>query len=355
MAYRLSFRSMGLLTIGGVSVFASAWASASSLSGTAYTPTWVWVCLVGFACLICMGVLWELHQRQQVRRLALQHGLAQNDTLSRITQQMSALQNSNMTAAAKAQELNQRLRMVFDLADDGMFLLKVELADSFRVLAANKAYLRLLTRDKKQTIGHRIDELRANEQDKKALLKSCKQAAQEGEPVSFTETLHTEHGVLHLETTLTPIFDELRYCTHIQGVSRLQQGSGAQNTLLQVAQYDALTGLPKNDAILTHMQTLLSPRGIQKHPFAVVCLQVNAYAEWLKMGHHTANMLMQTLAHRLRTHLHEHDVIGLSQDHTFLWVLHDSPTQKAIESRVSQLLNAINLPVFPPKAWLNPM
>jgi two-component system, response regulator PdtaR len=125
-------------------------------------------------------------------------------------------------------ESEERLLTIYNSTSNYMCLLEVEQPDCFRFVSLNDAYsvgIKLVKSDisRDEIIGLRIEEFGklVNWPDSiiEFAVQSYKTAIQTKAPVKVIDKIPATKGILVLESTYTPIFDNEGFCTHILFVS----------------------------------------------------------------------------------------------------------------------------------------
>jgi len=145
-------------------------------------------------------------------------------------------------------------------------------------------------------------------------------------------------GLLALMTVLTLISSLMLVAylrAHQQG--RVLQIEN-QKQLWQHANHDLLTGLPNRRAIVEHLGIQLARVRRHSQPLSVVILDVDRFKQVNdEFGHLAGDVVLKTVAARMRECLREYDYIGRYGGEEFLVVLGDADYETAV--RTAERLN----------------
>ena len=294
--------------------------------------------------LILLIITYFTLRERRNQETILRKEFEQQDSFARHTQQMSLLQSKSIHAQAKVEELNQRLRMVFDVADDPMCLIAVEIGKTLRIVSANQAYLRALNLSSKQLVGRKIEDVFKDNTVSKALNDKIRESIQARQAVIFPHIVYLNDQTLEWETTLTPIFDELNYCTHIHLVAHQRQTQDqTRSKWLQKANYDIVTGLPNQVLLQQHLQALLPHAS--SNPFIYIQLEIdNLHVFNQEHTHLSLDQTLQNFAQRLRINSGESDIMARSEDNQFILILDGALPKAELYGKLNTLIHKLNQP-----------
>jgi PAS domain S-box-containing protein len=111
-----------------------------------------------------------------------------------------------------------RLSAIYNSASDLMFLLSVEPDNCCRYLSVNSAWLAFGSLSEHQVIGKSLEEIMP-EPIRSHFTTKTKEAIETGKPVRFETDASLSKGLMHFDTTVTPIFDEAGNCTNLMVAS----------------------------------------------------------------------------------------------------------------------------------------
>jgi len=84
-----------------------------------------------------------------------------------------------------------------------------------------------------------------------------------------------------------------------------------EERLYRLNHYDTLTGLPNRVKIIDRMELLISLLSHKRMPFALVYVDLDNFKQINDtMGHHVGDLMLQTVAARLKNMVHDDDMLG---------------------------------------------
>lgn len=119
----------------------------------------------------------------------------------------------------------------------------------------------------------------------------------------------------------------------------------ANAQLVDMAHYDALTGLPNRVLLADRMRQALAQGQRRGHLLAVAFLDLDGFkAVNDRQGHAAGDLLLQMLARRLKAALRDGDTLARVGGDEFVAVLVDLDTAEAVEPVLHRLLDAVAEP-----------
>ncbi len=125
----------------------------------------------------------------------------------------------NICAIDHVPYLEFHANLIYNSTSDIIFLMSVEPDGVFRCLSVNQAYLKSTGFSADQLIGKRVEEV-VHVDGAEFIIKKYREAIQIGHAIQYEETHDFPSGVITVETTLTPIFNDAGICTYLRGVAR---------------------------------------------------------------------------------------------------------------------------------------
>lgn len=292
--------------------------------------------------LLLMGLMlaigWAIRNRYQLRGVGVSLE-QQTQLLVDHSATMRMLQEEEFELREHLREAQQRFDIAFGHAADLMLLVAVELGDAFRVAAVNRAYLSATGYSKDDVQGRRFEEFYDQELARNLLLAKFREAARGHESLQFTERVEFKKGLMVLDTVVTPVFAEGRYCTHLVVAARPK----ARRSLPQEAAQtnaDALTGLPNRTVFIQNINFALAKVNRVKQPFVVMVLNVDRLRMVNEgLGQETGDLILQAMSQRLRGILRENDVVARLHGDEFS-VLIDELTESRAANDIAQKIVA---------------
>jgi len=157
-----------------------------------------------------------------------------------------------------------------------------------------------------------------------------------------------KNGALYVEwLSISAVYNTTRDVTHYIGIfSDITERKEADEHLLHLAQYDALTDLPNRVLLLDRLAQLAKATLREQFKGAVLFLDLDRFKEVNDtLGHAAGDVLLQTVARRLVNNVRSADTVARLGGDEFVVIL--SQVHRAADAaRVAQkLLAAISTPV----------
>lgn len=113
----------------------------------------------------------------------------------------------------------QHLSLIFEKVSDLIFLMKIEGPSQYRCIQVNPSYLNVTGLKEEQVVGKRVEDI-LPEDLSAYIMNQYQKAIELKETIQYNEYLMVDHNRVVVETTLTPIINQMGECTHLLGVSR---------------------------------------------------------------------------------------------------------------------------------------
>lgn len=287
---------------------------------------------------------------QQLRISRLYGELRQGET--EVTSLQHKLRDSSSEQEQARQQvltLERRLHTVFTQAADTMAVLSVELGDSFRVIAVNRAFCRQTGQQEGDVIGRRLDEVITDEKSASELSRRVREVVRRCEPVQFEERLEFPGShVLLLEIVLTPIQAQPGFCSHVLFTARSRQDNrSARERWQHYSHFDALTGLANrtqlHQKIGQLVQRLQRQHGV---PMAVIIVNIDGFRHLNdRFGFETGDTILQTVAQRLLGCVRDSDAVARLGTDEFAVLLDKGSTSVIAQAVAEKLLASLQRPL----------
>jgi len=230
----------------------------------------------------------------------------------------------------------ERDKAILDSIQEGYF----EIAPGGEILAVNRSLERQLDCSREQLVGHAIEEfLDADVVERaRSLIRESK-----GERASLILPFKCRDGSLrYFETRVSNIEDADGQYVGIRGILRdVSDRVAYQNSLLDMAYRDPLTGLGNRKAFDEHLRTALQQAQRDEAPLALLFIDLDRFKEVNdRFGHDLGDALLTAIAERLRGALrHPDHVYRLGGDEfTLLLGGEDASSAMALAERLLQVL-----------------
>lgn len=230
----------------------------------------------------------------------------------------------------------ERDKAILDSIQEGYF----EIAPGGEILAVNRSLERQLDCSREQLVGHAIEEiLNADVVERaRSLMREGK-----GERASLISPFKRRDGSLrYFETSFSNIEDANGQYAGIRGILRdVSDRVAYQNSLLDMAYRDPLTGLGNRKAFDEQLRTALQQAQRDASPLALLFIDLDHFKEVNdRFGHDLGDALLTAIAERLRGALrHPDHFYRLGGDEfTLLLGGEDANSALALAERLLQVL-----------------
>ncbi len=145
-----------------------------------------------------------------------------------------------------------------------------------------------------------------------------------------------------------PIFDELGNFLGYRGTgSDITERKQAEHRVHHVAQHDALTGLPNRSLLQDRLGQAVAYANRTAMPVWVMLLDLDRF-KFVNdsMGHKAGDVLLMTIAARLRSALRDTDTVARLSGDEFVVILSEHPGQPLTAEIVQRLMDAVARPVM---------
>ncbi|MBB3955241.1 two-component system response regulator [Novosphingobium sediminicola] len=268
----------------------------------------------------------HLALREAQRQMARKNALLQSEIRARHEAEISR------------QQSEQSYRRLFETAHDGLLLLD---AASGRVIDANPALVAMLGHDRDAILGRLFWELPCF-----AEIPAARAAV---EDLSRRETVKYDDWELQ-KTTGAPLHVEVigrRYRNEHQTVIQYNirdtsDRKEAEARIRYMALHDALTGLPNRTLLTDRLGHAVAQARRCGQKVAVMMLDLDHFKHINdSLGHHVGDMLLQTVADRLRACLRECDTAARLGGDEFVILLGDVDNANDVDVVAAKVLHAL--------------
>ena len=145
-----------------------------------------------------------------------------------------------------------------------------------------------------------------------------------------------------------PIFDELGHFLGYRGTgSDITERKQAEQRVHHVAQHDALTGLPNRSLLQDRLGQAVAYAHRTALPVWVMLIDLDRF-KFVNdsMGHKAGDVLLMTIAARLRTALRDADTVARLSGDEFVVILSEHPGEPLTAEIVQRMMDAVARPVM---------
>ena len=311
-------------------------------------PPW-WVPILVFVALGMSGaMIWQ-------QRRNMQMAAALNNALAGKQKTEAQLDDSRLEQQSLRQKMaamEQRLTTVFTHAADLMAIFSVELGDCYRMIAVNQAFCSQTGHGESSIIGRRSEEVFMQEPARTEILLRLKETVRRGQPVTFEQRVEFPAGLLILESTLTPIFAQAGFCSHLLLASRpksdlRQTQQPSQSRVQRTANFDVLTGLPNRSLFQQKLNFAVNRIQRQRSPFCLLIINLQSFRSINdRFGFEGGDLYLQTIGQRLNGCVRDSDTVARLGGDEFAILLNEDSDAAAAASVAEKVASAVQRPVI---------
>ena len=145
-----------------------------------------------------------------------------------------------------------------------------------------------------------------------------------------------------------PVFDELGQFTGYRGTgSDITERKLTEQRVHHVAQHDALTGLPNRSLLQDRLGQAVAYTSRSNNPVWVMLIDLDRF-KFVNdsMGHKAGDVLLMTVAARLRSSLRDADTVARLSGDEFVVIVSERGDQQLTPAIVQRVMNAVAQPVM---------
>jgi diguanylate cyclase (GGDEF)-like protein/PAS domain S-box-containing protein len=145
-----------------------------------------------------------------------------------------------------------------------------------------------------------------------------------------------------------PVFDELGQFTGYRGTgSDITERKLTEQRVHHVAQHDALTGLPNRSLLQDRLGQAVAYATRSGHPVWVMLIDLDRF-KYVNdsMGHKAGDVLLMTVAARLRSSLRDADTVARLSGDEFVVIVSERGDQQLTPEIVQRVMNSVAQPVM---------
>jgi diguanylate cyclase (GGDEF)-like protein len=151
----------------------------------------------------------------------------------------------------------------------------------------------------------------------------------------------------YIRVSGAPVFDEDGVFTGYRGVGRdVTVAVLAEQKVHELARFDSLTGLPNRSMFLLELERAIARSARTEQSFAVCFMDLDRFKTINDtLGHAAGDVLLKTMAVRLREAVRGDDVVARLGGDEFVLLLECSGGESELAALAAKLLNAVGQPV----------
>ncbi len=248
----------------------------------------------------------------------------------------------DITARREAEERLRQAAVVFQTTAEGIFLMDIE----HRIVSVNPAFTAIT--------GYRPDEVLG--QDPEVLLHARRHSDQfyprlettpGGQWQGETYCRHKNGTVLPVWESVSVVRDEAGAASHyVAAFSDISAMRRAETQLNHLAHHDPLTGLPNRLLFHDRLDQTLARAQREEGSFAILFFDLDGFKVINDtLGHSSGDLLLQTIAARLKKSLRSHDTAARLGGDEFVVLLDHIAHPEDAARIAAKLLEALALPV----------
>ncbi len=239
-------------------------------------------------------------------------------------QSLQAYHQQLVESTAVVQQSETRLRTILDNVPDGV--LSVDVTGT--ILSCNPAAGKLLAMPQNELIGMKLADL----------VKPLD--GQDGEAVAIRK----DGSRFPAETTCSAMHDEMQ--AQIVILRDITERKNAEDKLIQLANYDPLTGLPNRTLLRDRLMHSIHYARHHKRLVGLIFMDLDRFKNVNDtLGHQYGDALLKLIGERLSSILRESDTVARMGGDEFMIIVEDVHQQDQIAETATRILQAVATPV----------
>ena len=215
-----------------------------------------------------------------------------------------------------------------------------------RIQWINAAFTRLSGYSAEETIGQSPRILKSGQQEQ-AYYQTLWQTINSGEVWSSETVEKSKNGSLYtVMQTITPLLDESGKITHFIAIHEdITNQKRTQERIQHMAQYDSLTDMPNRALFYDRLCQAVNLAKRSKVGLALLFLDLDRFKQVNDtLGHHVGDMLLKSVAERLRQCVRESDTAARLGGDEFTVLLYDLREREDIGRVAEKIIESISMP-----------
>ena len=249
----------------------------------------------------------------------------------------------DITERIKAEERLQLWSRVLDQSAEGIFVCDPR----ERILLVNKAFEKLTGYSAEEVVSKTPRILQSGRQDRAFYEGMWKSVLEKG-TWSGEMWNRRKSGEVYAEwLSISAVYDHNGAVTHHIGIfSDVTIRKQAEERMVHLAHYDALTDLPNRVLLLDRLNQLIKTAQRSKSRLAVVFIDLDRFKEVNdSLGHDAGDLLLQTLAKRLSNAVREEDTVARLGGDEFVVAFQSLHKEQDVAMLAQKLLSCLVKPV----------
>jgi diguanylate cyclase (GGDEF)-like protein/PAS domain S-box-containing protein len=249
----------------------------------------------------------------------------------------------DITERIKAEERLQLWSRVLDQSAEGIFVCDPQ----ERILVVNKAFEKLTGFSADEAVSKTPRILQSGRQDRAFYADMWKSVLETG-TWSGEMWNRRKNGEFYVEwLSISAVYDHEGAVTHYVGIfSDVTVRKQAEERIVHLANYDALTDLPNRVLLMDRLNQLTKAAQRRKSKVAVVFIDLDRFKEVNdSLGHDAGDLLLQTLAKRLSEAVREEDTVARLGGDEFVLVFQGLHEAREVTLLAQKPLSCLALPV----------
>jgi diguanylate cyclase (GGDEF)-like protein/PAS domain S-box-containing protein len=252
----------------------------------------------------------------------------------------------DVTERRRAGEMLRLQELAIDAATNAILIVDA-LAPDFPVVHVNRAFERITGYRPDEVIGRNCRFLQRDDRDQPDL-ERLREAVATGAEASVLLRNYQKDGTLFWNNIrISPLRDDSGVVTHFVGIqSDVTELKQYEAELEYRANYDGLTGLANKNLLNDRVEHAISFTDRTHRKFALLYLDLDRFKVINdSLGHASGDVLLRTIALRLRACVRESDTVARLGGDEFAVVLHDVENVGWIASVAQKILTEVDQPV----------
>ncbi len=236
----------------------------------------------------------------------------------------------------RTEEIKRRYKTLVDYSEDIIFSFDTE----YSFLSVNNKLCEVLKKNENKIVGKKIFELPLFNQLKNDFIRLTNDTNKENKMMRCEKEVVYKDHTYNYQIDIAPIEDQQLVCT-MHNISELRD---KEKTIRNLAYYDQLTGLPNRHLFNEHFNMRLKGSK-QKEKIALIMIDIYNFKKINDaMGHKFGDLLITSVAHRLKDNCNRYFLFRFSGDKYGLLV-DQYETNEMLLQTVFNIFKCFNQPI----------
>lgn len=227
----------------------------------------------------------------------------------------------DITERKRAEEMLRLTAKIFESSHDSIMI--TDMAGT--IISVNPAFTEITGYSAEEVIGKNPRLLKSGRQDAEFYGEMWRSLLRDGYWAGEVWNRRKDGGSYAGRLSITTLRNDAGQPTHFVGVtSDITEFKMAQERVRHLAYYDQLTGLPNGSLMRERVNQLVFSSQRERREFALLFIDLDNFKQVNDtLGHHVGDLLLQTVAQRLRSSVRELDTVARMGGDEFVVILPD--------------------------------